>query len=118
MKKRDWILIGRVLGLALVCFLARVCMPDTKDKIVQITVDGELFAEYSLEENTTVDIRGTNTLQIQDGSAKMIYADCPDQICVHQHRISQNGQSIICLPNKTVVTIVSDKSSDIDAVSN
>ncbi|MFR5116202.1 MAG: NusG domain II-containing protein [Eubacterium sp.] len=30
----------------------------------------------------------------------MISADCPDKLCVNQHAISSNGETIVCLPNK------------------
>ena len=36
---------------------------------------------------------------------------CPDQICVHEKAISADGESIICLPNKIVVEVESDKES-------
>ena len=55
-------------------------------------------------------------IQIKDGEASMIEADCPDQICVHEKAISADGESIICLPNKIVVEVESDKESELDAV--
>ena len=39
-----------------------------------------------------------------------------DQICVHQRAISKNGESIICLPNKVVVSIEGAEDSQIDVV--
>ena len=35
----------------------------------------------------------------------MISADCPDKLCVNQHAISSNGETIVCLPNKVVVEV-------------
>ena len=35
-------------------------------------------------------------------------ADCPDQICVHTAEISKDGGSIICLPNRIVLEIISE----------
>ena len=46
----------------------------------------------------------------------MIEADCRDQLCVNQKAISADGESIICLPNKIVVEVESDKESELDAV--
>ena len=48
----------------------------------------------------------------------MIEADCPDQLCVHQKKISMNHESIICLPNRVVVEIESSENSEYDAVTN
>lgn len=47
----------------------------------------------------------------------MTSADCPDHLCVKQKAISKGGESIICLPNKVVVTVKSDMKSDIDSIS-
>lgn len=47
----------------------------------------------------------TNTLVIKGGVADMTSADCPDHLCVKQKAISKEGESIICLPNKVVVTV-------------
>ena len=47
-------------------------------------------------------------------------ADCPDKDCVNQGWISRPGQMIVCLPNRLVIKIESDKltqEEDVDAVS-
>lgn len=44
----------------------------------------------------------------------MIYADCKDKICKNHKEISKSNESIICLPNKVEVTVISDKSEDVD----
>ena len=59
----------------------------------------------------------TNTLVIKGGVADMTSADCPDHLCVKQKAISKEGESIICLPNKVVVTVKSNMKSDIDSIS-
>ena len=59
---------------------------------------------------------GTNVMKIQNGEVTMSKADCPDQICVNHRAVSRNGESIICLPNQVVVTVVSSEESDVDAV--
>ena len=118
MKKRDWILAGTIMGLAVIWILVRMFFLNSDGETVQITVDGELYGEYSLHEDKTIKINETNMLRIKDGSAKMVEADCPDQICVHQRNISKNGETIICLPNKVVVTVCSGESSHLDGIAN
>ena len=61
---------------------------------------------------------GSNVLQIKNGKADMVSADCPDQLCVNQKAISKNKESIICLPNKIIVEVDSHQNSQYDAVSN
>ena len=48
---------------------------------------------------------GTNTLVIEDRAAWMEDALCPDHICVDMGKIRYSGQSIVCLPNRVVVSI-------------
>lgn len=59
-----------------------------------------------------------NRLRIQNGQAKMEWADCPDQLCVHQKAISRTGESIICLPNQVVVSVQGSKESELDGIVN
>lgn len=49
---------------------------------------------------------------IRDGKADMKEADCPDKLCVHQKAISAENESIVCLPNRVVVTVTNSKKKD------
>ena len=118
MRKNDWILLGSVLAVATVFLIFQAVIPEKKEKIVEITVDGVLFGMYDLSEEQTIDIEGTNFLTIQDGKAQMSKADCPDKICVRHKAISKDGESIICLPNKVVVSIRGGEEAKADAVTN
>jgi hypothetical protein len=42
-------------------------------------------------------------IHIKDGSAKIMESNCPNQICVAQIPLNQNGQ-IVCVPNKIIVS--------------
>lgn len=116
MKKNDWILAACILLAAVAILLFQFVRSDSGAGKVSVTVDGEIFGTYSLAEDQTVDIDGTNRLVIENGTAEMEWADCPDQICVNHRAVSRNGESIICLPNQVVVTVVSSEESDVDAV--
>ncbi len=118
MKKSDWILIGSVMCIALILFGVQALLPKGADAAVEIQVDGEPYASYPLDENRTVEIDGTNRLEISGGTANMIWADCPDKICVNQKAISKKGESIICLPNRVVVSIAGGEEPEVDAVAN
>ena len=92
----------------------------TDGDTVVVTVDGIIFGEYSLQEERTVDIRQGdhfNILIIRDGKAHIESADCPDGICVDHKPIFRDGESIVCLPNRVVVTITTnDDDNDLDIV--
>lgn len=114
MKKRfgknDLILIGILLTIALTAFFVGKWIYGEKGTKVQVTVDGEVYGTYSLKKEQTVTIKKgdqvTNILQIEEGTAKMITANCPDQLCVHQQEISNTGQTIVCMPNKVVAEVI------------
>lgn len=82
---------------------------------VKVMVDGEVCGTYLLSQNITKDIRTgdngehLNRLVIKDGKAYMETATCPDGICVDHAPIFRDGESIVCLPQRVVVTVVTNK---------
>lgn len=117
--KNDVIFIG---FLAIFCIV--VCIWVYKGGAVEgsnilITVDGEEYGTYSLFEEQTITIGEgdkKNIIEIKGGKAYMKEANCPDQLCVSQNEISFDKESIICLPNKVVITVISDVESDVDGI--
>lgn len=90
-----------------------------------VTVNGKEYGNYSLDTDQMITIKtdnGFNCLKIENGTAKIVDADCPDKYCVNQNGISHKGEVIVCLPHKLTVQIsddnIEDNSSDnnIDAV--
>lgn len=84
--------------------------------VAAVYVDGELYGQYELSQDTSVSIGGTNTLQISHGEAFISQANCPDQICVQSpHLRADSPGYIVCLPNSIVVKIENaDNSLEID----
>lgn len=78
---------------------------------VTVTVDKKLYGTYSLDTDTTVEIRTAdnetayNRLVIRDGEAYVEEANCPDGICAAHKPISREGESIVCLPHRVVITV-------------
>lgn len=105
-KKRNsvFLFIGFVLLAMALMVLFRTRIQE-KGATAVVTVDGEERYRCSLFMEKEIVIDDTNTLVIKEGKADMIAADCPDQICVKHTPISKAGETIICLPNKVVVTI-------------
>ena len=91
---------------------------SSKGGTVVVKVDGETVKELPLNENATFEITGSgggsNILVVQDGSAWMEEANCPDKLCVKMGKISRTGQSIVCLPHKVVIEIAGAGSPDVD----
>lgn len=121
MKKADFILIAVVAVIVGVILFFLYGVNNDAGTYVQIEVDGKIVETLPIDTDTTREItsdeNGTNTLIIKDGYAKMTEANCPDGLCMNQKRISRNGESIICLPHKVVVSVVNENDSEqIDAV--
>lgn len=119
LKKKDWILIAVILCVAGLTVLVHIFIGGAGANRVIVKIEGAIEGIYSLSEDREVEINGgTNLLKIKNGEASMSWADCPDQLCVHQKPVSLNRESIICLPNKVVVEVESSGNREFDAVTN
>lgn len=121
MKKNDIILIAVLLAAALLTAVGmRIWqMNNTRDAVkVVVTIDGQVYGTYPLDEDRTERIElpdgSYNILTISDGYADVTEASCPDQICVKHNHIKYSKESIVCLPNKVVVTVEGGEDSEID----
>lgn len=113
------IFIGILTVILLIIFLLFQFLDGEDGAKAEILVDGVSYGTYSLEmdQEIPIEIDGkvTNVLKISDGKADMVEADCPDKLCVHQKAISKNNETIVCLPNKVVVQIISSEESEFDS---
>ena len=102
-----------ILGFLLFCGLLFGLRLFNRKPGVTVTVEqeGKVLAVFSLEEEieerfiTGDDPEEYNVLVIEDGQAYVRDASCPDKICVHHKKIRHEGESIVCLPHKFVITI-------------
>ncbi len=118
-KKKDLILVVGVVVIALLAGAAHFLLQGSGKEQVVVKIDGVVDATYDLNEEQEIIINnGSNVLMIKDGKADMIEADCPDKLCVDQRVISKNNESIICLPNKVVVEVLSPEESELDGMTN
>ncbi|MBO6137748.1 MAG: NusG domain II-containing protein [Lachnospiraceae bacterium] len=103
---------------AIIWILMRVFSGEAST--VEVSVDGEVIGEYPIDEQREIDITGaeggTNLLVIKEGRADIRQADCPDKLCVHQAPISREGETLVCLPHRVVVTVRSKRKAEYDAL--
>ncbi len=65
----------------------------------------------NLSEERKVTVRGAYgdvRIQIHDGQVAVVYAECPNKICVRTGWRRLAGESIICVPNRLVIRILGD----------
>ena len=112
--RNDVILVAVLLWLSFIGILYLFVFREGGNT-VRVTVDGELYGVYSLSETVAEEIGNgehLNRFVIRDGKVYMESATCPDGICVDHRPIFRNGESIVCLPNRVVITVVVDGETD------
>lgn len=81
----------------------------------EVTVDSTYYATYDLGQDGEYPIRKhghLNILKVENGEIFMVEADCPNHQCIDQGAISHSKQTIVCLPNKVLVEIKTEKSTN------
>jgi len=114
----DKVLIGGVL-LALGISTWWV-FKGTKGEIVEIQTPEEV-TKVNLSSNPQTIFAhgplGTTTIEIKGKKVRVINSACPEKICVKMGWKSKNGETIVCVPNKIVVKIISaSQKQDVDAI--
>ncbi len=115
-KKGDIALIAVIL-LAAAVFMV---WNNSKTEAVQavITVDGEVVKTVDLgntkEKITFIPAASPRVvITAENGKIRFESADCEDKLCVNCGDLSRHGDTAVCLPSKTVITVTG---SDVDAV--
>ena len=114
-NRRDLILVIIVVAAAALSFIGMKIFAGDEGGTVQITIDGDVYGTYSLDEDQTITVSndyGTNIVVIENGKVHMEEADCPDGYCEDQGEINRSNQTIVCLPHKLVVSIISSQEDD------
>lgn len=119
MKKADVVLLIVLLVIGVAGCILFMVLSET-GAFVTVMVDGVENASYSLKKEGEYLIEtkdgGENLLRIENGYASVVSANCPNLDCVNHKAISEENESIICLPHKVVITILdSDSEASIDA---
>ena len=104
---KDILLILVIFGIG-VSLLAYTYLGKQNHPVVAVRVDGKVVQEFLLDDSIQYKIEGiggTNTLCIDEGSAWLKEADCPDHYCMHRG-MCNSGAQIVCLPNRLVIKFV------------
>lgn len=121
-SKGDKFIIFFVILLAVISYvLFSVFLFGDIAETLEVFADGKLYATYNLvsAKEEVVEIKtkyGTNLLKINQNGAEMIKASCPDKRDVKMGKITKAGQVLICVPNRVVVKLTSQKKAEVDRV--
>lgn len=117
LKKKDLFVLGALILTAALCWIwysSTYRAPQEKNMAV-IMVDGKevlrlnLLSEedqrFSLEERFGVPV----SFEIKAHKIRFVQVTCPDHICEGAGFLSQEGQSAVCMPNRTSVSIYGEE---------
>ena len=108
--KNDIIFIFALLLLISIIGIATILF-RSEGAFVTVSVDGKSVGSYNLDNDLSLEIltgendNQINRLVIKDGRAFVSEATCPDGICAKHKPIFREGESIVCLPHKVVITV-------------
>ena len=114
MKSKYYIAIFAVILVLCVALSLWFLLPGKSAAMVEIWSDGVLLDTMSLAVPQSLTVGydgGYNVVTVKNGKVAVTEATCPDQYCVRQGFCS-GGRSIVCLPNKLVITFVGDQEID------
>ena len=119
--KREFYLVIAILLVIVGSTLTNRILFSEPGTVVEVSVIDQhsnktLLKTFDLSENITYPIttspdtnesvEGKNLLVIQDHNVWISEANCPNQDCVKQGKISMNGEMLVCLPHRLTVSIV------------
>ncbi len=112
----DIIIIVAVILVAAFAFFSQFNKPYTNLNCV-IRVNGDVVDTVHLDaiSSDTQKIYEGVCVQFFNDGVRVLDTTCPDKLCKNTGKITQGGQSIVCLPNKVSVALISD-SNAIDAL--
>ena len=108
-QKGDYLAAAVTLLLAAAVFLAFLPRETGEIPTAQIYLDGVLIREVHLDDTQEFTVTGdyTNTVTVRDGKIAVTASDCPGGDCVHSGWIGTSGRSVVCLPNRMEIRVVS-----------
>ena len=121
MRKNDFWLILVLLVLAAGSWFLFRSDSTARDKVLVVRKDQQVLQRIELKKVTSetkliVPVEHGEMVIAYEGG-RVLSSPCPDQVCVHQGKITRSGQTIACVPEKVLVTITTAaKENDHDAI--
>lgn len=110
LRRADLWLLGGTAAAALALWLGLTFL-SPHGACAVVTAEGREVLRLPLNRDCTETVEtpfGTHTVVVEGGSVRISEAPCPNQVCVHHAPVSHAGETVVCLPCRVVVTVVSD----------
>lgn len=107
---RESLLVGGILFAALLLYFI---FSGEEGAFAEISLKGKIVDTLPLNQEARGvlhDSQGQYLLsyEIKDGAIQVTRAACPDELCRLSGPVSEEGRSIVCLPNQVVIRILSE----------
>ena len=116
MRKNDLYLIFMLLALAALLHFFLLTQEKAGSLYLEIRQDAKIVqrVKYSAltaaVQQTLETSHGKIEIEFKPGrGVRIVSSPCPDKLCVHQGYINKGGQAILCLPEKILVSLISDQ---------
>lgn len=108
-KRNTIILLAAVLIIAAGGVILQQTVLKRPGVCAIVQVDGEEIARLDLAKDTVLTVgdgkKDYNIIEIKEGYAAVVEADCADHICVRTGKVQNQGDVIACLPHGLIVYI-------------
>ena len=113
--------LGDIIVLLLLCFLiisafAYRAFGKDEGNLCTVRTDSKAYS-LDLSQDTRLDITSYGvslTVVVENGEVFVEKSGCPDKVCVHSGKISQSGESIVCIPAKASIIISTEADDNAD----
>lgn len=118
MTRGDWLVVVTVIAAALLLAptASAIVAPDGGSVVLR---GPEGVTIVSVEESGRYVVtghRGDVAFELEQGLIRAVFAECPDQVCLHSGAAAP-GRPIICAPNGVSATLLLGPGEGLDAVS-
>lgn len=115
-RKGDIAVIAFIIIAAIV--FAYFSFSDSENPQAVITVDGEIIETVDLSSVKeriviTPETEPKVVIVAENGEIRFESAECEDRLCINSGSLKKGGDTAVCLPAKTVITVTG---SDVDVV--
>lgn len=116
-QKGDLLAVTGVVLLAALVFMLFIPSGTSPAGRAEVYRDGRLIETIPLDRDREFTVAGqyTGVIAVQDGKIAVIRSDCPGEDCVACGWVGSSGRSIVCLPNRMEIRVVTE-STNVDFV--
>lgn len=116
----DVVVILFIMLLAVgIIFRNRLILSRHPSEVIEAAIyhDGKIHQHLALDEDQEISLlNGKMLIEIKDKKLRVKKSECPRQVCVNAGWIRFTGETIICVPYKTLIEMKSAGAPLVDAV--